>query len=236
MPRRHCPADAGFRRPSRHGDGSTRRRRERSTSGGRCSAGRGGCRPRPSSGRRRAACSDARTARRPGLSRERTSHLRCGQWARSLRTGRSRERPDRGSERGVLRRDGAISNGPPWNSASDAWIPSESWPGGPGGPISSSGEALSLILSSTRRRPREEAGSGCRDRRHRSLGAAVLQRSTLDIEDAATRIDRWGDDGIRDRNDTLAGAELVPRPEADVPACPACPQPAPSLPPASGTP
>src|SRR4051812_23030656 len=70
-------------------------------------------------------------------------------------------------------------------------------------------------------RPRQEPGSGWRDRRHRSHRAAVLECPVLDIEDsAATGIDRWGDDGVADGDDTLAGAELAARPEAHVPPCP----------------
>src|SRR5687768_10914711 len=50
----------------------------------------------------------------------------------------------------------------------------------------------------------ERPGAGLRDGRHRSVGAAVLERAMLDVEDAApSRIDRWADDGIPDRNDTL---------------------------------
>src|SRR3954469_19854700 len=63
--------------------------------------------------------------------------------------------------------------------------------------------------------------SGWRDCRHRSIGAAILECSILDIQDAAAiRIDRWGDSGVSDGNDTLTRAELAARPKAKVPPTP----------------
>src|SRR5215217_3993959 len=63
--------------------------------------------------------------------------------------------------------------------------------------------------------------SGWRDCRHRSIGAAILECPIVDIQDAAaTRIDRWGDGGVSDGNDTLTRAELAARPEAKVPPSP----------------